>query len=348
MSEVVLLTTITAIVLGLIVVIGALTVGMVRQILERRRAPAIERARRAVVATVSTGEGEIEAVAAVSALRLRNAIALLLQLALSVAGSSQQALAAIAVDAGVLDGAREDLESNWWWRRLHAARLLAALGPPSPAYRPLLEDPAPEVRAQAATWSAMHPDEGAIQRLGAMLGDDDGLCRFAAQSALVKVGERAVPEVDRLLASDDDAVVNRALQVGAVIGDARLVPRLLDLVDSPSARTRELCAMALGRTGEPETEAALTAMLTDEEPTVRRASVKALAALGCWPAASAIERLLDDPAIDVRREAGGALAEVGSVGDLLLRSSARRTDDMGLAARHVLTLEALRAREVPA
>lgn len=346
MSTVVLLATIAAIALAFLVVVGALTVSVVGQARDRRRGPAIERARRTTVAAVSVGGEADEAVDAIGELPIRRSIALLLELAPSVSGSSQETLASIADDAGILTRSRADLESKWWWRRLHAARLLASLGPKSTAYKPLLDDPAPEVRAQAAKWAARDPDGVAIRRLGEMLSDDDGLCRFAAQSALVTIGEAALPEIELLLASDDETVTNRTLAVAAVIGDTRLVPHLLGLVDNPSAKTRALCAAALGRTCETETGTALTAMLSDDDPTVRLASLKALASLGCWPAAAAIERLLDDDSVDVRREAGSALARIGSVGGLLLRSSAKRSDASGVAARHVLKLATIRASEV--
>ena len=342
MTAVALFATGAVIGLAFLGVLVALTVSALGEARDRRLGSAIERARRATVAAVSTGGRTAEAADAVGELPGRNSIALLLELAPSVSGSSQQTLASIAEDAGILERARDDLASKWWWRRLHAARLLTALGPSCTPYEPLLDDPAPEVRAQAATWAARSPDPAAVRRLGDLLIDDDGLCRFAAQSALVQIGEAALPEIELLLASDDDAVIDQALAVAGIIGDSRLVPLLLDLVDSRSARTRALCASALGRTGEAETEPTLTALLTDDDPEVRRASLKALAALGCWPAAPAIEELLDDDSVDVRRDAGSALASVGSVGALLLRSSAKRCDASGEAARHTLKLETIR------
>ena len=127
----------------------------------------------------------------------------------------------IADDVGLLDKARTDLGSRWWWKRLHAVRLLTALGPQSDEYGPLLDDRAPEVRAQAATWAAGDPTPEAIRRLADMVSDEDGRCRFAARTALIDIGLPAVPEIARLLASDDEQVVTRTLPVAAAMSDAR-------------------------------------------------------------------------------------------------------------------------------
>ena len=350
MSDFVLYLMLALVAGALLAVLTALGFALFDQFQERRLRPAIENARLATAAAVSaadraTADHVAAAVEAFADLPFNPAVDVLLDLAHSIGGSSRSVLAAIAEAAGLLDQARIDLDGRWWWQRLHGARLLNAVGPETHEFLPLLDDRSPEVRAQAAGWAAKNPTPVAIRRLADMVSDEHGLCRFAARSALVTIGLPAIPEIGRLLSSDDDELVARVLPVAAAVGDPALTEHLVPLTGRESETIRVAAAAALGRTGDTAAEPELIRMLADESAPVRSAATSALAQLGAWPAAADIERLLADEVTEVRRDAAKALSRVGEVGDLLLRTSARGAGVTAAAAKHALDLKSLRTRQ---
>jgi HEAT repeat protein len=153
--------------------------------------------------------------------RAENSIPLLVQIGLA------------AIPA-ILDLAHaEEVDSRWW-----AVRALAA----SPHTRtvdllPLLNDPAPEVRAAAALAICDHPHESAVAALIKSLADKDSLTAGLAGNALVKIG---CPSVLSLLEVVQDASIgiqtrSVALRTLSQICDHRAIPVMMKSLSEESA-----------------------------------------------------------------------------------------------------------------
>ena len=128
-------------------------------------------------------------------------------LAIGVAGEQRQRLAAIAVELGLSARAEARCHSRLWWRQLRGARLVTLVGTGEEVMPTLLRDRHPVIRAQAAEWAAEHPSPALAAELVAMLGDSSGLCRFAAQDSLMRMGDVvAEPLVEYLSARSGERV----------------------------------------------------------------------------------------------------------------------------------------------
>ena len=316
-----------------------------------QRAPRLARARAALANALSAPESPgrqpgAEGLEALLGLPVSLQVQILTDLARSLGGTEKLAVAELATRAGVVARAERRLRSRLWWRRLHAARVLTVLGVGDDSMPPLLTDPHPDVRAQAAEWAADHPAPDLIESLLVLLSDPAKLCRFTAQNSLLRMGGVAVGALVGYLLCHAGAQAESALEVAAGLAEPRFLAPALHLCHDATPRTRGLAAALLGQLGGSEAEAALLQRLGDSEATVRAVAAQALGRLGHWPAAPALTRALRDAAWDVRREAGLALKALGSPGVLLLRRSLSDDDvfarDM---ARQVLDIpESVAAR----
>ena len=267
-------------------------------------------------------------------------IDLFAELAQSVAGAPRSALAAAASELGVIERAERWCGSRWWRRRLRGARLLTTLGGGEDAVPPLLADPRPEVRAQAAEWAAGHGSDANVRRLTSMLDDPLGLARFTVMDSLIRLGAAAVEPLRDTIAKggrgsavggDGRAGGGRgsavaALRVGAAIGDPRLVPAARERIEDDDPAVRAWAVRLVGAVGGDENAAAVVSRLEDPADEVRAAAAVALGRLGHWPTAPALAEHLRDPAWVVRRNAALALRSLGPAGELLL-GRALRDDD---------------------
>jgi hypothetical protein len=259
-------------------------------------------------------------------------IDLFAELAQSVAGAPRSALAEAARELGVVDRAERLCGSRSWRRRLRGARLLTTLGGGEDAVPPLLGDPRPEVRAQAAEWAAGHGSAENVRRLTEMLSDPLGLARFTVMDSLIRLGGSAVAPlrdviagVGRGAAGDDGAAV-AALRVGAAIGDPRLAPAARDRLEDDDPAVRAGAVRLVGAVGGDENAAAVVGRLEDPADEVRAAAAVALGRLGHWPAAPALAARLNDSSWLVRRNAALALRSLGPAGELLLGRALREED----------------------
>jgi len=164
---------------------------------------------------------------------------------------AESAISAI-VDLGVaaipplLELTHADLVDSRWW----AVRALAA----SPHTRtgdllPLLNDPAPEVRAATALALCSHPDENAVPALIQTLGDEDALVAGLAGNALVKIGS---PSVAGLLNVMDKAPLGiriLALHALAEIRDHRAIPVMMKSMSEESTVLQYWAMEGLERLG---------------------------------------------------------------------------------------------------
>jgi HEAT repeat protein len=190
----------------------------------------------------------------------------------------------------------------------------------------LLDDPRPEVRAQAAQWAGAHPDAESIDRLLEMLGDRETLCRFTVKDALVRVGRPAIEPLLRHLTEVDGDPAAEALELAAGIADSRFLRPALTHCRASHVQTRAKAAALVGAIGGAQATAVLTELLRDDAPEVRSSSAKALGGLRHWPAAGALAECLRDPAWDVRLAAAVSLRGLGAAGVLVLRQAMTGSD----------------------
>ena len=249
-------------------------------------------------------------------------VTVMLDLAPSVSGTSRLMLNALGEEAGVLGRARRGIRRRRWSTRLYSARVLTAFGVESDEICDLFTDRAPEVRAQAAAWAVVTPSQAAIEHLVVLLGDGDGLCRFAAKDALIRIGLASSENLTKALETAGEELTESILEVAAAIGDDRFFVPSAALTTSSSPTTRALAAAVLARTGNPGAGAALVALLGDQSPAVVLAAAVGVGQLAFWPAAVNVEVLLNHESWDLRRQAALTLLTLGAPGRILLRAHA--------------------------
>jgi hypothetical protein len=257
----------------------------------------------------------------------------------SLGGVQKQRLADVAATIGLLDGAERWCRSRRWGRRLRGARLLTLLGGGEALVEGLLDDPRPEVRAQAAQWAAEHPEPARVARLLAMLNDAEPLCHFTVKDSLARMGGACADPLLVYIVAAGGAPAPAALEVAVGVADARFLAPALDLCLAGDPRTRALAAKLVAAVGGTEATGRLGELLTDSHPEVRAAAAKALGRLAHWPATAALATCLRDPSWEVRRAAAIALRAMGAVGILLLRRALADPDRFARdMARQVLEL----------
>lgn len=251
------------------------------------------------------------------------------QLGDNLVGAQKQGLCRIAGQAGLIEKAEGWCTARRWGQRLRGARLLTLLEGGQDVVPLLLDDPQPEVRAQAAQWAGVHPEAASIDRLLAMLGDPETLCRFTVKDALLRVGRPAIEPLLRHLTDVDGDPAAEVLELAAGIADARFLRPALTHCRASHVQTRSRAATLAGAIGGSEATAVLTVLLRDDAPAVRSSSAEALGRLRHWPAAGALAERLRDPAWNVRKAAALALRGLGAAGVLVLRQA--MTDDDAFA-----------------
>jgi HEAT repeat protein len=206
------------------------------------------------------------------------------------------------------------------YQRWKAAWGLGGLTGWSAALVPLLSDPDVDVRREAATALARQGDPQALEPLLACLDDPDSFLRITAARALGELGDPgAIPGLNGALEDPAQLVVGeaaRALQrLGVRAGASRYHPptppgsvaALAALLSDSDPTVRKDAAKFAA--GSDESTGLLGPLLTDGDPEVRKA---AASALGWSPGgAPLLLPLLDDPDLDVVVTATEALRRCG-------------------------------------
>lgn len=305
----------------------------------RRRAPGLASAAVALRGALAGGPPDRSGMAALARLPTSAQVGLFAELGASVSGAQKQRLAGLAAEVGLLEMAERWCASRHWWRRLRGARLLTLLGGGQTVVPALLDDPRPEVRAQAAQWAAEHPEPESIDRLLSMLTDSQAVCRFTVKDSLLRVDRAAAEPLLRYLSAISDAPPPEALEVAAGIADVRFLGLALEWCRAPDARTRALAGTLVGSIGGSEATEALNRLLDDADDAVRAAGATGLGKLAHWPAAGPLAERLADPSWEVRKAAALALRGLGAPGALLLRRALSSPDRFAAdMARQVLDL----------
>ena len=260
-------------------------------------------------------------------------------LADAVEDRQKQRLTQIAVEVGLIALAERWCGSRRWGQRLRGSRLLTLLGGGQGVVPALMNDPRPEVRAQAAQWVGAHPKAASIDRLLEMLTDPETLCRFTVKDALLRVGRPAIEPLLRQLSVSSGTLAAEVLELAVGIADSRFLQPALELCRSPHAATRAGAATLVGAIGGSQATVALMGLLGDPDADVRSAAAAALGRLAHWPAAGALAGSMSDPAWTVRQAAALALRAFGATGILLLRKTLDADDAFAREmARQVLDL----------
>ena len=286
-------------------------------------APRVRRARGALVAAVERGRTGEETRAAHEALPGERRMSLFVAFAPSLAGPEREALSAAARELGVLDRAEKRCASRLWRRRVHGARVLSLLGGGEKAVPPLLGDPRPEVRAQAAEWASGHPDPAIVARLVEMVADPSRFARYTAMDSLIRLGGNASRPLGEAIQAGAGPA---ALEVAARIADPALATAAQTRAADEDPAVRAWVARVLAAVGGEAHAADVASLLEDDDPEVRAAAAVALGRLGHWPAAPRLAAALRDPAWRVRRDAAVALRTLGDPGRLMLERALRDED----------------------
>lgn len=267
---------------------------------------------------------------------VRHRVRLLAEAGRQLRGAEMNNIAQIARETGVVAQALRATRSQRWWRRLHAVRVLAAVGGGEDVVPGMLADPNPFVRSEAAVWCGGYGGSGSIRRLLNLMDTPTMLDRIAVIDALVSIGAPAVtPLADRLPhASPEGREAGLTAALG--MGDPRFLPVALDLVKDPVVGVRKRAARLLSVLGGEQAVEVLESLLEDEDPSVRATAARALGRMRAWTSAGCLESLLGDPDPDPSRDAAIALGDIGPPGWLILRSCARKGDRAGRLAEAVL------------
>jgi HEAT repeat protein len=308
--------------------------------------PLIHAARHAIIVALSGDSSQAgDAFASLNRFSRQCIASVLIELAPSVTGASRSVLISLGESLGVLQGARAGIRSRRWSTRLYSARILTAFGVESALVRSLLTDRSPEVRAQAAAWAVVKPDPENIAGLIDLLNDGDGLCRFAAQDALIRIGRPAVQSLIGALEQASEEVTVRILTIAGATGDERFYPYATSYIHGAIPKTRALAAGVLARVGDPNAGPLLIALLDDESEEVVLAAAAGLATLSYWPSAVQVEPLLSHLSWEVRKQAALTLLALGAPGTILLSATAPGDGPAAEMASQALQLRSLSIQE---
>src|SRR5262245_34731942 len=126
---------------------------------------------------------------------------------------------------------------------------------------------------------------------------------------------RSAGELDRYLRDTDRGVRRRAALAAGRIGDAALVPTLVELMNDTEAEVRQMSAFALGLIGDRLAVERLTVSLKDSDSIVRARAAEALGRIGDPRAAAEVGRMVvaalpkADAALTIRGDDPGSASD---------------------------------------
>lgn len=248
------------------------------------------------------------------------------EIAASLSGEARESVTETAREIGLLLEAERRCQSRRWWIRLRGIREFSLFGDGEDTVPARLDDSKSYVRAAAIEWSAGHASESIIKSVMSMLADPDLRCRYVAENALIRMGDRVAAPLDAYLSDAPAASRAAALRVAARVADPRFLGASLEFSTDLDPKVRARSATLLAAITGPIAEQALVRLLDDESEEVRVAAVRGLGRFQSWKFAPDIARLLRDSAWDVRSSAALALRQSGPGGRLYLRKSLKDED----------------------
>jgi HEAT repeat protein len=178
-------------------------------------------------------------------------------------------------------------------------------------------------------------DEQAFTLLKQTLKDSDAKVRVSAIQALGKTEDSSVRRLLLKALKDSDANVRKtAIQFLARTNNARTVKELVTALGDPDWAVRNQAVHSLGGMGASAVKP-LIATLEHEDKNVRTLAINALGKIGDARAVEALTRVLDDANPDVRKEIPMALGNIAATA----RLQRDTTVTMQIANLFVRTLE---------
>lgn len=257
----------------------------------------------------------------------------------------------LAKDAlpGLIDATRDTNH----WMRIYAIQALGSIGPSAEAAKPVLvqflKDPHNEVRLEAACALAkIEPGgEDAIAGLFQVFRKSNGSNR--AVRAFAEMDPVVIPYLVAALKDENPAVRGCASSTLSRIGEPA-VPVLQKALSDPDGEVRRLAASALGemrRSVNLPTDAiySLIGLLEDKSPYVRRSATRALGNIWAHTEAgeagktaiSILVELLADGNAEVRRNAAYALWRIGPAAKVAIPALKNTQNDPDEEVREEVT-----------
>ena len=199
------------------------------------------------------------------------------------------------------------------WRRELAVRTLGIVGAREAVPRLIecLSDRSRHVREASVRALGRIGDERAVPALGQLYADPGSVAPGVVYEALRAFGADAAPMFDRGLHSADEEVrVASVFGIGSALAREAAAARLDDLLADESPLVRAAAARVLARDGDGSVPEGLRHATGDEERSVRRAAVSALASYDDPEALRLALHALDDPDRDTAVRAGETLVRL--------------------------------------
>ena len=182
--------------------------------------------------------------------------------------------------------------------RQGCVRCLAWIAPPDgiDLVAPMIHDPSPEVRAEAADAIGRLGDEDAPMLLFELLADENELIQEAAEEALARMDpERVKPLLLRALDSEDEQIRIRGAETLGRLGDNEAAEPLVGLLRDPREHVRRAALKALGELAAEGASRVVLGALQDESSMVRQQAVASLGLLRDPETVDALLPLLEEP-----------------------------------------------------
>ncbi len=176
-----------------------------------------------------------------------------------------------------------------------------------------LHDNDKDIRKNSAVALGQIGDKSAFTELSVLLDDEDADVRKSTLNAIAQLGDSLSVSVLVQRLSDWNKDVARAAAKALENVGEPAVPSLIEATHDWDREVREIAAQTLGTIRSHKSIARLTEILLDEQNTVRKAAVKALAIIADLESIpNIISQSLRDEYMDVRRTAAEMLTKIAN------------------------------------
>ncbi len=166
------------------------------------------------------------------------------------------------------------------------------------------------------------PEPAILDRLAALMSDEDVHVRWAITEALAWLGDHSmIPSLIKLLNDENWTVRTAAIRALAEMGDLVAVDGIINLLTDKNEMVRETAAEALGNLGDQRAGSGLLKAIFDSELFVRLAAIDALGKIKEPKAVKPLVKLLKHDDVVIRWFCAVALGRIGdddAVPDLIL------------------------------
>ena len=255
----------------------------------------------------------------------------MIDLARNLVGESRSAIGEMFGLLGFADEELTDLDSKHWWVRAKACRASSIMSSKGAVERlvALLEDEEEDVRVEAAMALVEIAGTDALGPLLKHLKKISVWMSLQLSHAILKMGSAAVEDLVAGLNSDSYSVQSFCVQMLSAIGDVRAVEPLIRLAQYASAPLRSQAITALGVFGEGTSLTIIMKNCSHDNEEVRKCAASALGRFDTPLGVPFLRELLLHDAVDVRLAAGESLARLGKAGNAALREAEISADNLG-------------------